>query len=85
MPQIENFEQWCEILRTPVGTQHSFTLTDPQAPYGMYWFEYDSDRTRAVTPGYDWCETVFANYLKSNRIIFTPEWFTKEIDWKIYE
>lgn len=85
LPQIENFEQWCEILRTPIGTQHSFTLTDPEAPYGMYWFEYDSDRTRAVTPGYDWCETVMRNYLeKYPDTVFTPEWFNTPVDWSSY-
>ncbi len=85
LPHIENFEQFTEICRTDIGCQYQFTLTDKDAPYGMYWFEYDSDRTRAVTPTYDWCETVMRNYLKANDITFTPKWFDTIIDWKNYE
>ena len=85
LPQIENFEQFQEICRTTVGCTYTFTFTDQDAPYGIYWFEYDSDRTRAVTPGYDWCERVMRNYLKDNQITFTPAWFDSIVDWKSYE
>lgn len=85
LTKIENFEKFTEVCASPVGCQYQFRLTDQNAPYGIDWFEYDSERTRAVTPDYDWCETVFRNYLKSNSVIFTPDWFTKEINWKIYE
>ena len=82
LPYIENFEQFTEICRTSIGCEYQFTLTDKDAPYGMYWFEYDSDRTRAVTPSYKWCETVMRNYLeKYPNTVFTPEWFNTVIDW----
>ena len=84
LPQIENFEQLIEICKTPIGTDYLFTFTDKDAPYGICWFEYDSARTRAVTPGYDWCETVMRNYLQQNKITFTPEWFDEPIDWSNY-
>ena len=85
LPYIENFEQFTEICRTQIGCQYQFTLTDKDAPYGMYWFEYDSEKTRAVTPGYEWCETVMRNYLQANDITFTPEWFNTLVNWKDYE
>jgi len=85
LPQIENFEQFQEICRTPIGCKYTFTFTDQDAPYGIFWFEYDSDQTRAVTPGYDWCERVMRNYLKKNKINFTPAWFDSLVDWKSYE
>ena len=85
LPYIENFEQFTEICRSPIGCEYQFTLTDKDAPYGMYWYEYNSERTRAVTPGYDWCENVMREYLHQNNITFTPEWFDKPVDWKLYE
>lgn len=84
LPQIENFEQFTEICKTPIGTNYLFTFTDKDAPYGIYWYEYDSARTRAVTPGYEWCEKVMCNYLQENKITFTPEWFDEPIDWSNY-
>ena len=51
----------------------------------MYWFEYDSEKTRAVTPGYEWCEKVMQNYLQANDITFTPAWFNTLVNWKDYE
>jgi len=85
LPQIENFEQFTEICRTPVGCKYTFTFTDRDAPYGIFWYEYDSDQTRAVTPSYDWCKRVMRNYLNKNKIIFTPAWFDTVVDWKTYE
>ena len=85
LPYIENFEQFTEICRTPIGCQYQFTLTDKDAPYGMYWIEYDSEKTRAVTPGYEWCEKVMQNYLQANDITFTPAWFNTLVNWKDYE
>jgi hypothetical protein len=82
LPYIENFEQFTEICRTPIGTDYLFTFTDKQAPYGIFWYEYNSERTRAITPGYEWCETVMRNYLeKYPNTVFTPNWFDKPVDW----
>jgi hypothetical protein len=83
LPQIENFEQFTEICRTPIGCTYTFTFTDRDAPYGIFWYEYVSDR--AVTLGYDWCKTVMRNYLRKNKITFTPAWFDSIVDWKSYE
>ena len=79
---VRNFEQFANICNTSVGTDYIFTFTDQHAPYGIFWYEYDSDRTRAVTPGYEWCENVMQKYLERNpNLVFTPEWFDKKIDW----
>ena len=80
--KIENFEQFVKICNTPVGTNYMFTFTNKNAPYGIFWYEYDSELTRAVTPGYEWCENVMQKYLELNaNLVFTPEWFDKKIDW----
>ncbi len=80
--QVKNFEQFTRICCTPPGCEYQFTLTDKEAPYGIYWFEYASERTRAVTPGYEWCENVMEEYLKQNPdVVFTPQWFLQPIDW----
>ena len=85
LESIKNFEQFVGKCKTPVGTKYLFKFTDSDAPYGIFWYEYDSDKTRAVTPSYKWCEKVMRNYLKANNITFTPEWFDTVVDWKLYE
>ena len=85
LTQIENFKQFVEICKTPVGSNYLFTFTDKDASYGIFWYEYNSERTRKITPGYPWCEKVMRGYLKHNsNITFTPEWFDKPIDWSTY-
>ena len=63
-----------------------FTLTDPAAPYGVYWYEYDSQRTAATTPGESYCVEVLCRYLQQHpETMFTLEWFDTLILWADYK
>lgn len=84
LPQIENFDQFTEICKTPIGTEYMFTTTDKDAPYGIFWYEYDSERTRAVTPGESECVNMLKRYLDTSNIKFEIEWFNNLVDWSTY-
>jgi hypothetical protein len=82
---VTNFDQFAQLCGAEPGQTFMFTLTDPSADYGIYWYEYDSDRTRAVTPGESWCVSTLTSYLDSHADIkFSPEWFDHRIDWSCY-
>ena len=85
LPLIENFEQFCEICRSPIGTEYLFTTTDQDAPYGIFWYEYNSQKTAPVTPGEQTCRKTLSNYLKQNsNTVFTIDWFNNPVDWTLY-
>lgn len=83
---MTTFEQFAKLCQAVPGQQFLFTLTDPQAPYGIFWYEYDSVKTAPVTPGEPWCVDVFRNYVTQNKSIhFTPEWFDTLVLWVDYK
>lgn len=85
LERVHSFEQFANICNADFGQQFLFTLTDPTAPYGIYWYEYNSRRTAPVTPGEEWCVKTLHNYLKQHKgMQFTPEWFDPKRDWSIY-
>ena len=84
LPEIKTFQQFTEILNTSVGTEFEFTHSHKGSKIGIYEYKYHSDLTPAH-PTMEWCERVMRNYLEQNSVIFTPHWFTTEIDWKKYE
>ena len=85
LPLIENFEQFCEICRSPIGTEYLFTTTDQDPPYGIFWYEYNSQKTAPVTPGEQTCRKTLSNYLKQNsNTVFTIDWFNNPVDWTLY-
>ena len=81
---ITDFDQFARYCDADVGQKFLFRPTDDQAPFGIYWYEYDSERTRSVTPGEAWCVTVFARYYEAEASLITPEWFLAPIDWYAY-
>jgi hypothetical protein len=86
LQQIHNFEQFAEICKsnTP-GIDFLFQLTDTQAPYGIWWYEYDSANTRSVTPGEEYCVSILHKYLtKHPTMKFTKEWFDTLVHWSDY-
>lgn len=85
LEQIKTFDQFARICQAVNGQQFLFTLTDPMAPYGIFWYEYNSRRTAPVTPGEAYCVCVLKNYLKTHQgMLFTPEWFDRIRDWSVY-
>jgi len=85
LEEIKTFDQFANICKARLNKMFLFRLTDAQAPYGMYWYEYDSDLTRAVTPGESDAVAMFTKYYKENKPdSITPEWFDNVIDWNNY-
>jgi hypothetical protein len=82
---VTTFEQFAQLCGAVDRQQFLFTLTDLRAPYGLYWYEYDSDRTRPVTPGEEVSVDALHSYLNQHPgIEFTPEWFDILIPWTNY-
>jgi hypothetical protein len=86
LESVTTFDRFAELCKAVSGQQFLFTLTDPEAPYGIFWYEYNSVKTAPVTPGEPWCIDVFQNYLQANPSVqFTPEWFDTLVPWADYK
>jgi len=82
---VTSFEQFAKLCDATPRQQFLFTLTDAEADYGLYWYEYDSDRTRPVTPGESVCVDALHSYLIQHpELKFSPEWFDTLIPWADY-
>jgi len=82
---ITTFEQFAKICEAVDGQEFQFTLTDPEAPYGIFWYEYNSERTRLVTPGEATCVTTLEQYLLQHPgLTFTTDWFDTLVPWDQY-
>ena len=82
---IVNFDRFAELCDAIPGQQFLFRLTDAAAPYGIYWYEYNSNRTISVTPDELWCVKIFGNYAKQNpNLSITKDWFNQLKDWKTF-
>ena len=80
--QVKNFDHFAELCQAKQNQNFLFRLTDDQAPFGMYWYEYDSQKTRQITPSYQDCVDAFFNYMKANPDVkITPEWFDEDHNW----
>lgn len=80
---ITSFNRFAELCQAQPGQQFLFRLTNPSAPFGIDWYEYDSPLTASVTPNEDVCLAAFKNYVeKNNDIVLTPEWFESDINWE---
>jgi hypothetical protein len=82
---VTTLEQFAGLCGARPGQLFTFRLTDPTAPFGMYWYEYNSDQTRWVTPSESDCVQAFVAYAQAHPgIDITPEWFDCLIDWNQY-
>lgn len=83
---VTSFEQFAQLCNADVGQQFLFRLTGHGALYGIDWYEYDSSRTRAVTPDQSDAVNMVARYFAQHPgITITPEWFDQAIDWSQYQ
>jgi len=86
LENITNFNRFAEICGAKPDHQFFFTLTDSQAPYGIFWYEYASPKTVPVTPAEEYCVNALNNYLNMHPgMQFTPEWFDILVDWDDYK
>jgi hypothetical protein len=80
---ITSFDRFAEVCGAELGQLFLFRLTDATAPYGIYWYEYNTERTRSVTPGESWCVNTFANYAQQHpNLTITKSWFGQLQDWQ---
>lgn len=63
---VTNFPQFAQLCKADLSNEFLFRLTDPTAPYGIYWYEYNSSKTRAVTPSEQTAVSMFKNYITRN-------------------
>jgi len=86
LESIKTFDRFAQICNAVQNQKFLFRLTDDQAPYGLYWYEYDSSHTASVTPGIDQCVAVMNNYMTQHpATVFTPEWFDTLVLWEDYK
>ena len=82
---VQTLDQLAYRCGAQPGQIFLFRPTDEHAPFGVYWYEYDSERTRTVTPGQDWCVSVFEIYWRTGGAVsITPDWFLAPVDWYHY-
>jgi hypothetical protein len=83
LEEVTTFDRFAELCGAVDGQEFLFRPTDHEAPYGLYWYEYNSERTRSVTPGEAEAVAMFSNYMQANpNTKITPEWFDSEITWE---
>lgn len=78
---VTTFDRFAEICGAKTGQLFLFRYTDAQALYGLYWYEYNSDRTRWVTPQELRCVQAFVDHYRKCPQLISPQWFDQEIDW----
>ena len=81
---VRDFAALARHCRAQLGQLFLFRFTDLQAPYGLYWYEYNSELTRRVTPSESWCVTAFQNYWQHQAEPITKQWFATPRDWWHY-
>lgn len=82
---VTSFDQFAELCGAEPGEQFLFRLTDSTAPYGIYWYEYSTERTRSVTPDQSWCVRTFANYAQQHPDLeITKSWFNQLVNWQTF-
>jgi hypothetical protein len=85
LTEVTTFAQFAQICGAEPGQEFQFTLTDAAAPYGIFWYEYNSERTRLVTPGQATCVATLDQYLTEHPgTVFTPAWFDDLVAWDQY-
>jgi hypothetical protein len=83
---IHTFERFAELCNAEIDQEFLFRLTDADAPYGLDWYEYNSSRTRAVTPGQPEAVNTLKNYFDQHPgTHITPEWFDVLVNWQAYQ
>lgn len=86
LEKVTSFNQFASLCNAVNQQKFLFTLTDAAAPYGIFWYEYDSYKTAPVTPGEEYCVGAVEAYLKKHPdTVFTSEWFCNLVDWNQYK
>jgi hypothetical protein len=82
---VTTFRQFAELCKAEPEVEFIFRLTESTAPYGMYWYEYNTNRTRAVTPGESQAVSMFVNYVRWHPgFRVSRDWFAQPRNWDNY-
>jgi hypothetical protein len=82
---VTTFDQFATLCCADPGQLFLFKFANDQATHGMYWYEYNSAKTRSVTPGESWCVDVFARYADTqSNLIIDKTWFDQLVPWHNY-
>jgi len=82
LEKVQDFEHFAKLCQAVDQQEFLFQLTDSQAPYGIFWYEYNSQLTAAVTPGEEYCVNALKDYLKNRKdFYFTTDWFDDLKSW----
>jgi len=85
LESVTSFDQFAHLCGAVPGNSFLFRLTDAQAPYGLYWYEYNTSRTRAVTPSESEAVDLFVKYMRQHPATkITPTWFNTPVTWINY-
>lgn len=85
LEQVTTLDRFAKLCGAGAKQQFLFRPTDAAAPFGIYWYEYDSEKTRAVTPDQTWCVKIFEKFYQVMRPHVTPAWFLTPIDWQQFD
>jgi len=82
---VTSFRQFAKICNAEPEVEFIFRLTEPAASYGLYWYEYNTNRTRAVTPGESQAISMFTNYVRRHPgFRVSRSWFAQSRNWDNY-
>ena len=82
---VTSFDQFARLCGAEHNQQFVLRFTQVARPYGLYWYEYASPRTRSVTPDQDWCVQTFVRYAKQQQdLSITKQWFGQLIAWQTF-
>jgi hypothetical protein len=83
---VTTFDQFAQLCGATNGQNFLFRLTDEHAPYGLDWYEYDSQHPAAMTPGEEYCVAAVTAYLEQHpNTVFTVDWFAQLVEWNQYK
>jgi len=82
---VTTLAQFATLCAASEFDQFMFRIADKAAPYGLYWYEHQTNRTAAMTPSDDEALKLLRNYLKQHPDTrATTDWFNTVIDWQSY-
>lgn len=85
LESVDSLAQFADKCNAASDQNFLFRLTDSQAPYGLYWYEYDAASTREVTPGQVETLCWFGNYARRHpNVRISPNWFSTPVPWHHY-
>ena len=85
LESVQTFDQFAKLCGAEPDQQFVFNFTNVSDPYGLYWYEYASPRTRSVTPDQSWCVNTFVKYAQQHPgLTISKQWFSQLVNWQTF-